>query len=52
MADENKNTVLGVTENIEALHGRGIYLMSHLADKIEYSKKGNSVKMTFKNILS
>jgi serine/threonine-protein kinase RsbW len=39
-------------ENIEALNGRGIYLMSHLADKIEYSKKGNSVKMTFKNILS
>jgi serine/threonine-protein kinase RsbW len=39
-------------ENIEALNGRGIYLMSHLADKIEYTKKGNSVTMTFKNILS
>jgi serine/threonine-protein kinase RsbW len=39
-------------ENIEALNGRGIYLMSHLADKIEYSQKGNSVKMTFKNIMS
>ena len=39
-------------ENIEELNGRGIYLMSHLADLIEYSKKGNSVKMTFKNILS
>lgn len=39
-------------ENIEALNGRGIYLMSHLADKIEYSEKGNSVTMTFKNILS
>lgn len=39
-------------ENIEALSGRGIYLMSHLADKIEYSEKGNSVTMTFKNILS
>lgn len=39
-------------ENIEELNGRGIYLMSHLADKIEYSEKGNSVKMTFKNILS
>ena len=39
-------------ENIEALNGRGIYLMSHLADIIEYSKKGNSVTMTFKNILS
>jgi serine/threonine-protein kinase RsbW len=39
-------------ENIEELNGRGIYLMSHLADIIEYSKKGNSVTMTFKNILS
>lgn len=39
-------------ENIEELNGRGIYLMSHLADVIEYSKKGNSVTMTFKNILS
>lgn len=39
-------------ENIEALNGRGIYLMSHLADIIEYSKRGNSVKMTFKNIMS
>jgi serine/threonine-protein kinase RsbW len=39
-------------ENIEALNGRGIYLMSHLADKIEYSEKGNSVTMTFKNIKS
>jgi serine/threonine-protein kinase RsbW len=38
-------------ENIEALSGRGIYLMSHLADNIEYSAKGNSVTMTFKNIL-
>jgi serine/threonine-protein kinase RsbW len=39
-------------ENIEALNGRGIYLMSHLADKIEYNTKGNSVTMTFKNNLS
>ncbi len=39
-------------ENIEELNGRGIYLMSHLADKIEYNEKGNSVKMIFKNILS
>jgi serine/threonine-protein kinase RsbW len=39
-------------ENIEELNGRGIYLMSHLADKIIYSKKGNSVTMTFKNILT
>ena len=39
-------------ENIEELNGRGIYLMSHLADMIEYSGKGNSVTMTFKNVLS
>jgi serine/threonine-protein kinase RsbW len=39
-------------ENIEELNGRGIYLMSHLADNIKYSEKGNSVTMTFKNILS
>jgi serine/threonine-protein kinase RsbW len=39
-------------ENIEELNGRGIYLMSHLADKIEYNNVGNSVTMTFKNILS
>ncbi len=37
-------------ENIEALNGRGIFLMSHLADGIEFSEKGNSVKMIFKNI--
>jgi|SRR5664279_1546013 len=41
-----------IPENIEALNGRGIYLMSHLADKIEYNEKGNSVTMIFKNILS
>jgi serine/threonine-protein kinase RsbW len=37
-------------ENIEAINGRGIFLMSKLADEIEFNKKGNSVKMTFKNI--
>jgi hypothetical protein len=26
--------------------------MSHLADKIEYNPKGNSVTMTFKNNIS
>ncbi len=36
--------------NIEALSGRGVFLMSRLADGIEFSEKGNSVKMTFKNI--
>ena len=35
-------------ENIEKLTGRGIYLMSHLADGIEFNEKGNRVTMTFK----
>jgi len=37
-------------ENREELNGRGIFLMSHLADKIEYSEKGNMVTITFNNI--
>lgn len=37
-------------ENIEALNGRGIFLMSKLADEIKYTKRGNSVTMLFKNI--
>jgi serine/threonine-protein kinase RsbW len=39
-------------ENIESLEGRGIFLMSKLSDGIEFNKKGNSVKMIFKNTLS
>jgi serine/threonine-protein kinase RsbW len=39
-------------QNIESCNGRGVYLMSHLADEIKYSKKGNVVTMTFKNIQS
>jgi len=39
-----------VPENLESLNGRGVYLMTRLADKIKYSKKGNSVTMIFKNI--
>lgn len=35
-------------ENIEELAGRGVFLMSKLADEIEFNRKGNSVKMTFK----
>jgi serine/threonine-protein kinase RsbW len=41
-----------IPENIEALNGRGIFLMSHLADEIKYSKKGTTVTMLFKNIIS
>jgi len=37
-------------ENLEKTHGRGIFLMHHLADKIEFDSEGSVVKMTF-NIL-
>ena len=41
-----------IPENIEVLNGRGVFLMSRLADKIEYNKRGNEVSMTFKNIVT
>lgn len=37
-------------ENLENLHGRGIFLMSRLADKIEFNELGNKVTMFFKDI--
>ena len=39
--DPNKN------ENIEKTHGRGIFLMKHLADNVEFNEKGNEVKISF-----
>ncbi|MBN2633095.1 MAG: ATP-binding protein [Bacteroidales bacterium] len=39
-------------ENIENVNGRGIFLMKKLTDEIEFNKKGNMVRMTFKNILT
>ncbi|RPI70748.1 MAG: ATP-binding protein [Ignavibacteriales bacterium] len=39
-------------ENIEALNGRGIFLMSKLADDIQFNKKGNQVKLIFKNVMA
>lgn len=38
-------------ENIEEINGRGVFLMSRLADRIEYNSKGNSVKMTFLEVV-
>jgi serine/threonine-protein kinase RsbW len=35
-------------DNIESLNGRGVFLMSRLADEIKYNKKGNIVTMTFR----
>ncbi|MBA4322208.1 MAG: ATP-binding protein [Odoribacter sp.] len=37
-------------ENIESLSGRGVFLMSRLADKIEFNEQGNKVTMYFKDI--
>nr|WP_319400616.1 ATP-binding protein [uncultured Carboxylicivirga sp.] len=37
-------------ENLEKTHGRGIFLMHHLADDIEFENNGSKVKMQF-NIL-
>ncbi|MCU4156618.1 ATP-binding protein [Carboxylicivirga sp. A043] len=34
-------------ENLEKTHGRGIFLMHHLADDIEFEEEGSIVKMTF-----
>jgi serine/threonine-protein kinase RsbW len=39
-------------ENIENFHGRGVFLMSKLSDRIEFNEMGNKVTMTFKNIAS
>jgi serine/threonine-protein kinase RsbW len=37
-------------ENIENFHGRGVFLMSKLADEIEFNERGNEVTMSFKDI--
>jgi len=34
-------------ENIQKITGRGIFFMKNLADKVEFSKNGTSVKLTF-----
>jgi serine/threonine-protein kinase RsbW len=37
-------------ENIEKISGRGVFLMSKLADKIEFNDNGNKVTMSFKDL--
>ena len=37
-------------ENIEKFHGRGVFLMSKLADSIKFNERGNRVTMSFKDI--
>jgi serine/threonine-protein kinase RsbW len=34
-------------ENIEQPNGRGIFLMTHLADDVEYTEPGNCVEISF-----
>ncbi len=34
-------------ENLEKTHGRGIFLMHHLADEIEFENEGSKVTMEF-----
>ncbi|MCD6202024.1 MAG: ATP-binding protein [Bacteroidales bacterium] len=35
-------------ENIENIHGRGVFLMRQLSDNIKFRKKGSDVELTFK----
>jgi len=35
-------------ENIENIHGRGVFLMTKLSDDIKFNEKGTEVEMTFK----
>jgi serine/threonine-protein kinase RsbW len=39
-------------ENIEELSGRGVFLMTKLADSIKFNEKGNSVTMNFKEVIN
>jgi serine/threonine-protein kinase RsbW len=39
-------------ENIQNVDGRGVFIMSKLSDEIEYNKKGNTVKLTFRNVFA
>ncbi|WP_075603843.1 ATP-binding protein [Saccharicrinis aurantiacus] len=34
-------------ENIEKSHGRGIFLMKHLSDELDFENEGRLVKLTF-----
>ncbi len=34
-------------ENVERVSGRGIFLMKHLADELQFNEKGNEVRLTF-----
>jgi len=34
-------------ENIENIHGRGVFLMNHLSDEVTFSKNGAQVELIF-----
>ena len=34
-------------ENIENIHGRGVFLMNHLSDEVNFSKNGAQVELVF-----
>ena len=36
-----------IPENIENIHGRGVYLMKHLADDVIFHGRGNKVELNF-----
>ena len=37
-------------ENLEKPNGRGVFLMRHLADEVEFSNNGSTVELTFNNL--
>ena len=39
-------------ENIEKPHGRGVFLMRHLADECAFEDDGRIVELTFQNVLA
>lgn len=39
-------------ENIEKPHGRGVFLMRHLADECAFEDDGRIVELTFSNVLA
>jgi serine/threonine-protein kinase RsbW len=36
-------------DNLEKVHGRGVFLMKHLADKLEFKNNGKEVSLAFNN---
>lgn len=39
-------------KNVEKLNGRGIFLMKHLADEVQFNEKGNEVEISFSDCLN